>query len=66
MTQSIHITMYRYTSDPAERCPFKVFVNGKKDPRNRDFENAADVRSCYEALQEAGLVKDFTISVLKD
>lgn len=42
--------------------PWRVTVDGKPDPRNRDFESMMDVRKTYAILQAAGFYKDYTIS----
>lgn len=41
--------------------PWRVWVDGKPDPRNRDFESLDDVRKTYEVLQAEGYYKDYEI-----
>ena len=44
--------------------PWRVRIDGKADPRNRDFESVDDIRKTYEALQDAGYYKDYEIVVI--
>lgn len=41
--------------------PWRVTVDGKEDPRNRDFEDFNDVKETYTILQEAGYYKGYEI-----
>ncbi len=42
--------------------PWRVTINGKADPRNRDFESPADARRCFDDLYVAGLIGEYTIT----
>ena len=41
--------------------PWRVLVDGKKDPRNRDFESFEDVKRTYRVLQAAGFYHGYTV-----
>lgn len=42
--------------------PWRVLVDGGKDPRNRDFESYDDVKKTYAILQKMGFYQDYKIS----
>ena len=41
--------------------PWRVLVDGKPDPRNRDFEGLTDIRKTYAKLQAAGYYVGYSI-----
>lgn len=44
-------------------CPWRVRIDGKTDPRNRDFKDVPDIRDTFAALQEAGFYEGYEIIV---
>jgi len=42
--------------------PWRVYVDGKPDPRNRDFESYDDVKKTYAVLQAEGYYVGYEIS----
>jgi len=55
------ITIYKL--DGVKGWPYRVLIDGKKDPCNRDFEDREDVRTTFAALMEAGFYKGYTFEV---
>lgn len=49
------ITIYK--EKEAKGWPYRVLIDGQKDPRNRDFEDKSDVYETFDALQDAGFYK---------
>lgn len=45
-----------------ELFPWRVLVDGGKDPRNRDFESYDDVKKTYAILQKEGFYIGYQIS----
>ncbi len=58
------ITAFRLKKDESE-CPFRVLVDGRHDPRNRDFRDMKDVRDCYKYLQIHGFYVGYEIKINK-
>lgn len=59
------ITAFRLKKNKSE-YPFRVLVDGKPDPRNRDFRDLKDIRDCYEYLQIHGFYVGYKIRIKKD
>lgn len=55
------ITIYK--EDRIKGWPYRVLINGQKDPSNRDFEDKTDIYKTFDALQEAGFYKGYTFEV---
>lgn len=52
--------------NPADiKTPWRVIVNGKADPANRDFVDPSDIEDTYDALRDAGLIEDYSLTILK-
>lgn len=49
------ITIYKEIG--AKGWPYRVLIDGQKDPSNRDFEDKSDVYETFDALQDAGFYK---------
>ena len=54
-------TIQIYCLSGVSGFPFRVLIDGKKEPRNRDFEDRVDVRRTYRELQDAGFYKGYVI-----
>lgn len=59
------IKLTAFKTDSISTHPWRVLVDGKPDPRNRDFESPSDIRRCYDDLVLAGLVEDYKL-IVKD
>lgn len=55
------ITIYKESG--AKGWPYRVLIDGQKDPSNRDFEDKSDVYETFDALQDAGFYKGCTFEV---
>ena len=61
----IRLTAYKIATPADEKTPWRVLVNGKTDKANRDFESPADIQECYDAIRDAGLIDDYSLTILR-
>lgn len=59
------LTAYKLRNPADVKTPWRVIVNGKADPANRDFVDPSDIQECYDALRDAGLIEDYSLTILK-
>lgn len=59
------LTAYKLAQPADARTPWRVLVNDKADPANRDFKDPTDIQECYDALREAGVIEDYSLTILK-
>lgn len=55
------IKIYKNQRPQFPECPYRVTINGEEDPRNRDFEDVADIQDSFLFLRENGLYQGYTI-----
>ena len=56
-----NIEVYRNPNPANKKFPWRVRINGEEDPRNRDFENKADLLDSFKALNDEGYYKGAVI-----
>lgn len=59
------LVAYKLRHPEHKDTPWRVIVNGKADPVNRDFKDPADIMELYDYLRDEGLVEDYTLTILK-
>ena len=55
------ITVYKPETVEHPWAPLRVLVDGKPDPRNREFESLRDIHETYALLQANGFYRDYFI-----
>ena len=54
------IKAYRREDDNS-KCPWRVLINGKEDPLNRDFKDKQDIHDWFDTMTANGFYKDYDL-----
>ena len=58
-------TIKAYILGSKAKCPWRITIDGKEDPCNRDFKDPKDIREWFETMTAYGYYIGYELVFLK-